>query len=110
MSNPSAPKPTPPDQPDPNAAKPDETPPSDGREPTGRSSFEFKLPDDVGSYGDLPPLPQPEAIDTTMSHAALPPRPAATRPATGTFDFIDLPEVDPALLAAPGGPKPPLTP
>jgi hypothetical protein len=111
MSNPSDPKPTPPDQPDPNAAKPGETPPGDGREPTGRSSFEFKLPDDVGSYGDLPPLPQPEAIDTTMSHAALPPRPAATRPATGTFDFIDLPDVDPALLAAPGGPKPPpLTP
>jgi hypothetical protein len=95
MSNPNDPKPNP-DQPDPQ--KPKEGKPK--RTPTGGSSFEFQLPEE-GSYSDLPPVPQPELPDATAGRTALPPRPSTVRPSSGSFDFIDLGDVDPNALPAP---------
>ncbi len=102
MSNTSDPKPTPPDQPDPTkaGAKPDGAKPGE-REHTGGSSYEFQLPAD-GSYSDLPPVPQQAANDASAAHAALPPRPTTTRPSSGSFDFIDLGDIDPAMLPGSG--------
>jgi hypothetical protein len=107
MSNPSDPTaPGTPNQPDPK--KPDEKP---AEHQAGGSSFEFKLPDGANTYGDLPPVPPPEGVDSTMVHkAALPPRPTSTRPATNTFDFIDLPDVDPAALSGTNLSKKPAAP
>jgi hypothetical protein len=101
MSNPNDPKPTPPNQPDSpkSGQKPEEG--KTGRKSSGGSAFEFKLPDD-GSYSDLPPIPQPDAHDGgSTPYAALPPRPTTNQPSSGSFDFIDLGDIDPATLPAP---------
>src|SRR5262245_61784884 len=69
----------------------------------------------------MPPVPQPDMEQTGTHAAALPPRPTADRPATGTFDFIDLSDPDVALpptpaavppraSTAPPAAEPPLTP
>lgn len=93
MSNPTDPTKPSPDQPDPNRRDADEKQPGDvGDTPIARSSFDFELPPDAGSYSDLPPVPQPDVNDTGPAHAALPSRPAAAPGGTNTsFDFFDLP-------------------
>jgi tetratricopeptide (TPR) repeat protein len=116
MSNPT--DPTKPDQPHPNTPAPDGAKPEEAKtdaphKPDGASSYEFQLPEGAGSYSDLPPVPQPDPTDTTPVYkAAVPPRPAAERVATGTFDFIELPAVPPPSgTSLPKPPEPPaLTP
>lgn len=56
----------------------------------GGSSFEFQLPDDVNSYSELPPIPDPDAIGSKGDFGVLPPRPAAG-PRDASFDFINVP-------------------
>ena len=102
MSNPNDPMPTPPDpkiNPAKDGPKPDGTPGATERSHTG-SSFDFELPKDVGSFSDLPPIGQPEEIGASTPHVRLPPRPAASKPNSGSFDFIELPEIPPAPPAA----------
>jgi hypothetical protein len=104
MSNPNDPTTPPtPNQPDP--AKSEEEKAREkaeaAREEGGGSSFEFRLPEGVSTFSDIPPVPQPGGDSTAVHKAALPPRPTAVRPATGTFDFIELPEVDAAMGTTP---------
>ncbi len=65
------------------------------------SQIEFELPDHI-SFSDLPPVLQPDAEDTTGANspksAALPPRPTSRLPSPGSFDFIDLGDVQLANL------------
>ncbi len=85
MSNTNDPKQPTPEQPDPNAPAAPE-----GGYRSGGSSFEFQLPDEVGSFSELPPIPDPDAGDSgTLS--ALPPKPDAAPPVKGTFDFVTIP-------------------
>lgn len=111
MSNPTDPRPVPPEQPDP--TKPEE---SKGV-PMDRSSFDFQLPEGVGSSGNLPPVPQPNVNETDIHNVAVPPRPTATRPASNTFDFINMGTgsqsafdmgLDPVPVAPPPPSEPPL--
>ncbi|MBM3981020.1 MAG: tetratricopeptide repeat protein [Planctomycetes bacterium] len=93
MSNTNEPNATP-EQPDPKSAEAQAR--AEAARRAGGSSFEFILPDGINSYSDLPPVDQPDPTDTDALHkAALPPRPVAARPASNTFDFIELPDADP---------------
>jgi hypothetical protein len=103
MANPKDPKPTNPDDP---ADKKKDKP--GGQSNSGQSSYDFSF-DDVQSYSDLPPVPQPEANDPAANQASLPPRPSVRRPTQGSFDFIDL-DADMAALSDPELQLPPVPP
>ena len=92
-----------------------------GHEPTGRSSFDFALPEGVTTFSDMPAPQQPDANDQSDTHAALPPRPVANRVDSQTFDLIDIVDDEPAASgsgvglpskasALPAPPGPVLTP
>jgi len=118
MSNPTDPRPTSPDQPDPTKPeelKGDKNEPGVGGSYMTRSSFDFELPEGAS---ELPPVPQPNVNETETHQAVVPPRPTATRPASNTFDFINMGTgsqgsmfdigLDPVPVAPPPPAEPPL--
>ena len=86
----------------PHAPAPADAPPAAPPAPTGRSSYEFTLPDGVKSYSDMPPVQQPEPEDLNAAHAApLPPRPAVTRMPGTSYDMFNLSDAEVALPPEP---------
>ncbi|HEY1187176.1 MAG TPA: tetratricopeptide repeat protein [Gemmata sp.] len=73
MSNPTDPNAPNPERPDPNAPNPSAPP---GEPGSSDSLFEFQLPENVDSFGELPPIPPPDAGLGT-EFALPPPAPVA---------------------------------
>lgn len=99
MSNPNDPT-------QPNPKKPEDE--NKEGEHTPRSSFDFELPPEVGSYSELPPVPEPDALEPGTENPALPPRPEAVSGSSASFGFIDLPPLEPAsgMISGVGLPVP----